>query len=213
MGFGKVGRPPEDRFARKLEIFEAVSPLILAQGARRLSIEAAARAANLSVGGLYHYFPTKQDLLLYTLQPDVLDRRCQQFHQDYAELAAQNPREYFEHYVNFAVRGVRLWQPAIQAALELGVETFWSVVDRAMILSVERFRDMKRIITPGVSEETLDQLEFSLRRACLAACLDKRITPEALSKDIHAIFGGYANEAHRHEAKDQAKVLEKIAQT
>jgi len=83
MMFGKVGRPTEDRFARKLEIFEAVAPLILTVGARRLSMRQAAHAACLSVGGLYHYFPTKRELLLYTLQPDTLDRRCQDFQREH----------------------------------------------------------------------------------------------------------------------------------
>ena len=79
MAFGKVGRPPEDKFARQLEIFRAVAPLVLEYGARRLSMEQAASAACLSVGGLYHYFPTKRELLLFTLQPDTLNRRCQAF--------------------------------------------------------------------------------------------------------------------------------------
>ena len=200
--FGKVGRPPEDRFARKLEIFEAVAPLILEVGARRLSMRQAASAACLSVGGLYHYFPTKMDLMLYVLQPGVLDQRCQEFHQQYQGLAVREPQQYFDRYVDFAVRGVRLWQPSIQAALELGVETFRNTIDWALDMSVVRFREMKRIITPGTSDEALDQLEQSLRRVCLAACLDKRITPEALRKDIYAIFGSYSAESHPRPKKD-----------
>ena len=117
---GKVGRPAEDKFARQCEIYEAVAPLILTVGARRLSVRQAARAACLSMGGLYHYFPTKRDLVLFALQPETLDRRCQDFHREYGELAARDPRLYFDLYVDFAVQGVRLWQPAIQAALEMG---------------------------------------------------------------------------------------------
>jgi AcrR family transcriptional regulator len=200
--FGKAGRPPEDRFVRKLEIFEAVAPLILTVGARHLSMRQAARAACLSVGGLYHYFPTKRDLVLYALQPDVLEQRCQDFHSKNRALAAQNPRRYFDRYVDFAVCGVCLWQPAIQAALELGVETFRDTVDWALNLSAERFRDMKRLITPDVSEETLDQLEYSLRRVCLAACLDKRITPDALRTEICALFDGYATERDHQGSED-----------
>jgi AcrR family transcriptional regulator len=51
MAFGKPGRPPEDRLARQREIYEAVVPLIYRDGARRLSIREAARAAHMSVGG------------------------------------------------------------------------------------------------------------------------------------------------------------------
>ena len=60
---GKPGRPPEDRLKRQHEIFLAVAPLIDRYGAKRLTMRQAARAAHLSLGGLYHYFPTKGDVL------------------------------------------------------------------------------------------------------------------------------------------------------
>ncbi len=205
--FGKVGRPAEDRFARQCEIFEAVAPLILSVGARRLTMSQAARAACLSIGGLYHYFSTKRDLLLFTLQPETLDRRCQNFHREHRELAARDPERYLDLFVDFVVQGVRLWQPGIQAALELGVETFWEVLDAAMRMGSERFREMKRVITPGVSEDTLDQLEYSVRRAALAACLDKQITPETLRSEIHVIFRGYAADAHRRQVNEEGVPL------
>jgi len=63
----KPGRPPEDRLKRQHEIFLAVAPLIERYGARRLTLRQAARAAHLSLGGLYHYFPTKRDLVLHAL--------------------------------------------------------------------------------------------------------------------------------------------------
>src|SRR5215218_11328364 len=61
---GKPGRPPEDRLRRQHEIFLAVVPLIERYGAKRLTMRQAARAAHLSLGGLYHYVPTKRDLVL-----------------------------------------------------------------------------------------------------------------------------------------------------
>src|SRR5436305_196848 len=51
--FGKPGRPPEDRLGRQYEIYQAVTPLLLAVGARRLSMRDAADAACMSIGGLY----------------------------------------------------------------------------------------------------------------------------------------------------------------
>ena len=59
----KRGRPPEDRFLRQCEIFEAVLPLLKRRGVRGLTMRDAAAAACMSVGGLNHYFPTKADLL------------------------------------------------------------------------------------------------------------------------------------------------------
>ena len=68
MSFGKPGRPREDRLLRQREIFGAVAPLVLERGARRVTMRDAARAAYLSVGALYHYFPTKRDLYVAGLR-------------------------------------------------------------------------------------------------------------------------------------------------
>lgn len=36
----------------------------------------AAAAAHMSVGGIYHYFPSKRDLVLFVLSPEALQRLC-----------------------------------------------------------------------------------------------------------------------------------------
>src|SRR5215472_15247345 len=76
VAFRKVGRPPEDRLCRQREIYLAVVPLLRCSGVRGLSMRAAARAAYVSVGALYYYFPTKRDLVLHGLQPEAIARYC-----------------------------------------------------------------------------------------------------------------------------------------
>lgn len=49
MTFGKRGRPAEDRIGRRNEIYEAVGPLIMSAGCRKLSMRDAAHAA-LEIG-------------------------------------------------------------------------------------------------------------------------------------------------------------------
>ncbi len=46
-----------------MQIYSMVGPLLFERGARQLTMRDAARAAYLSVGALYHYFPTKRDLV------------------------------------------------------------------------------------------------------------------------------------------------------
>ena len=121
MAFGKLGRPPEDRFARQAEICRAVGPLIVERGVSRLSMREAAHAACLSVGGLYHYFPTKRDLALHPLQPEALLRTCQDFHAAYGHLAEQDPAAYLDAYLDFLASTAGFLRPAVWAALELGV--------------------------------------------------------------------------------------------
>ena len=89
---GKPGRPPEDRLKRQHEIFLAVAPLIERYGAKRLTMRQAARAAHLSLGGLYHYFPTKGDLVLHALKPEAVARLCAEFHGRHADLERTDPR-------------------------------------------------------------------------------------------------------------------------
>jgi len=88
---GKPGRPPEDRLKRQHEIFLAVAPLIERYGAKRLTMRQAARAAHLSLGGLYHYFPTKGDLVLHALKPEAVARLCAEFHGRHADLERIDP--------------------------------------------------------------------------------------------------------------------------
>ena len=76
MAFGKPGRPPEDRLLRQREIFAAIAPLIVERGVRGLTMRDAAKAAYVSVGALYHYFPTKRDLVLHPLKQEPLERFC-----------------------------------------------------------------------------------------------------------------------------------------
>jgi len=191
MTFGKIGRPPEDRFVRRCEIFKSVSPLILTVGVRRLSIRQAARAASLSVGGLYHYFPTKRELVLYGFQQETLNRLCQNFIDEYGYLAALDPKQYLEKYSNFVLEQVAFVRPALLAAIELGVETFRKFLDSGLNLITARFTNIARSISPEISTESIGHLERSLKRVILGAALDKEITPAALRSEIFSIFAIY----------------------
>jgi AcrR family transcriptional regulator len=206
MTFGKIGRPPEDRFARKCEIFKRVAPLILTVGARRLSMRQAARAACLSIGGLYHYFPTKHELVLYGIQPETLNQSCRNFHDSYGYLAAEDPLQYLEVYADFAAQEVGFMRPALHAAIELGIETFRMALDPALRVVTERFGNIAHALSPELSQESIDQLESSLKRTILAAALDTVITPEALRNEIYAIFTGYAAVPTGHPTVDLGKI-------
>jgi AcrR family transcriptional regulator len=191
MALGKIGRPPEDRFARQCEIFKAVAPLILSVGVRRLSMRQAAQAACLSIGGLYHYFPTKRELVLYALNIETLNRLCARFHHDYGYLAADDPRQYLDLYADFAAREADFVRPAIHAAIELGVGTVWAFLESGLNTITDGFGNIARTLSPQISEASIAQLERSLKRTVLGAALDSGITPEALRNDIYAIFTAY----------------------
>lgn len=191
MAFGKPGRPADDHLARQSEIYEAVSPLILAIGVQRMSMRAAARAACLSVGGLYHHFPTKRDLVLHGLQPEVIARRCQAFHDSFDYLAHADPPAYLDAGLD-AVTGTLLFvRPAFHAALELGAETFKNVLEASLTAATDEFAVSLRNVFPDAAEDDVYQAGRAMHRAIISALLDKNITVQEFRSELSALINGY----------------------
>lgn len=195
--FGKKGRPPEDRLARQREIYNAVSPLILQVGARQLSMHKAANAACLSIGGLYHYFPTKRDLVLHGLCKEALLRQCQDFHAEFDHLVSLDPQRYIDEGINVAVGEVMFCRPSIHAALELGIESFWEVIEMLLTSTSLEFEERLGQMYPQVSEQELYQWGRAIRRSLCAALLDKSVTPDELRDELHILIGGYVERGDR----------------
>jgi len=200
MMFGKKGRPPEDRLARQREIYQAVAPLIVQEGARRLSMRQAARAACLSIGGLYHYFPTKRDLVLHGLCPAALLRLCQDFHAEFGRLAEIDPRRYIEEGIEVVVEQVRFCRPAIHAALELGTESFWEVIESLLTGTEQAFEVNLQQLFPEVSDQEVQRWGRAIRRAICAALLDKSMSPDELRDELRILVDGYLSRVEERTA-------------
>lgn len=194
MAFGKPGRPPEDRVARQTQIYQAVGPLLLQVGARRLSMQQAARAACMSVGGLYHYFPGKQELVLHGLQPQGFQRRCHDFQRRCGHLAATQPQRYAEAILDNLADTVLYARPAVLAALELGV--FQAGVDGLFPVMEELVAALRPVVPAGTPEPPLWALARALRRVLLGALLDRDLTKQELRTQLWALIDGYTDPAH-----------------
>jgi AcrR family transcriptional regulator len=193
MLFGKRGRPPEDRLARQREIYTAVAPLIEREGARRLSMRQAAAAACLSIGGLYHYFPTKRELVLHGLCPEAILRRCQDFHAQFEHLAEADPQQYIEEGIDLIVDHVGFCRPAIHAALELGTESFWEVIETLLTGTEQAFEANLQRQLPEASDQEVQRCGRAIRRALCAALLDKSISPDELRDELRILIDGYVS--------------------
>jgi len=205
--FGKKGRPPEDRLARQREIYNAVAPLILQIGARRLSMHQAARAACLSIGGLYHYFPTKRDLVLHGLCPEALLRHCQDFHAQFDYLATTEPQRYLAEGINLVAEHVGFCRPAIHAALELGTESFWAVIETMLTSTALDFEVNLRRMVPAANDQELQQCGRAIRRYICAALLDKDISPAELRDELRMLVDGHVK---RNRPSAQALVADLV---
>ena len=188
---GKPGRPPEDRLLRQREIYQAVAPLLLSVGTRRLTLRQAARAACLSLGGLAHYFPTKQDLVLYGVQPAAAARLCLDFHAVHGWRKQTEPRRFLELWAEFVVEWIAFVRPAVQAALELGHETFRHVLEHGINAGLEDLAETLDLLVPTSDPEGVHVLARRLRRSLFAACVDCRLPPEEVREEVLAALEEY----------------------
>lgn len=179
MTFGKPGRPPEDRLARQREIYQAVAPLILSEGARKLTMRNAAHAAFLSVGGLYHYFSTKRDLVLHGLSVEARRR----LHNDgRSALLRRSPRDraaYLDAYVEHTLTMWEFVHPSVQAALELGHDEFQRRLDAGFAASTAEFAEMLRPVVADLDDERMVELVLAIQRLALGTVIDRRFDRDA----------------------------------
>lgn len=176
---------------RQREIYEAVSPLILDIGVRRLSMRMAARAACLSVGGLYHHFATKNDLVLHGMQPEAIARYCQDFHSKFGHLANSNPAGFLDAYLDFVTDAIEFIRPAVHAALELGVETLENVLEPSLTAASDEFTATFRAVFPGASEDAVYRAGRAINRAIVSALFDRNLTAQEFRGEVSALIKGY----------------------
>ena len=195
----KPGRPPEDRLKRQYEIFLAVAPLIERYGAKRLTMRQAARAAHLSLGGLYHYFPTKQDLVLHALKPEAVARVCADFHGQHAGLERADPVGYVEADVDYMARQCFFIRPAFQAALELDAEVAWDHIQASIEGGLESCT-RPLVCAPECTPDEIRSLGRSVRRTFFSALIDRTVTPAEMRHELLSLIQG----CRRRSAKTPA---------
>lgn len=191
MTFRKRGRPPEDRLARRNEIFAAVSPLILERGARGVTMREAAYAASMSVGALYYYFPTKRDLLLHGLDSEAIAQHCRNVDALIGHLERQDPRQFFERLTESFIDGVMMSQPSMQAAIELGAGELQPALDQVranLSTSESALANALRRAVPGLDESQVAATVRAARRIILGALVDASVTAEELRSALQALF-------------------------
>lgn len=201
MSFGKPGRPPEDKLERRREIYEAVAPLILRDGARRLSMRQAARAARVSVGGIYHYFPTKRDLVLHGLRWDARDRLCRDYRESIADLSGWSREGYIEAYLDNSIMMFAFIRPSVRAALELGAGELQEALDSGLRANVGELVESLRQVVPGVPERNLEALARALRRVVLGALVDRHADLGETREQLRLLVEGYAVKHVREESR------------
>jgi AcrR family transcriptional regulator len=187
---GKPGRPPEDRLLRQREIFAAVAPLILERGPRQLTMRQAASAACLSLGGLYHYFRTKRELVLHGVQPEAFARLCEDFYRESGHLEGSDPPAMLDAFLDFQIREIEFVRPAIHAALDIGGDAFWRALENGVSRGLEAYVRVLGSVIPHATERDLEALGRAMRRSLFAAMLDPSVTPDELRDELRSLADG-----------------------
>jgi AcrR family transcriptional regulator len=156
-------------------------------------MQEAAHAACLSIGGLYHYFPTKRALALHPLRPEALLRVCRDFHAADGPLATRDPAAYLDAYLDLLARTAMFLQPAVWAALELGVPELQDdlALGFGMPAIYAEFLALLGRALPDAAERDLPGLANAIRRAVVGALLDKTTTAATLRGELAALLAGH----------------------
>jgi AcrR family transcriptional regulator len=184
--FGKPGRPREDVFLRRLEIYTSVAPLLEKAGPR-ITMRQAAAAAHMSVGGIYHYFPSKRDLVLFVLSPEALERLCEKPDQLIPPFGRTEAQAHLEIFLDGLVRGVPFLRPAVLAAIELGAGPALDFVEATMNTSVRDFVLALRAVQPDMGDSEARAIDRVVRHATLGAMLDRSVSPAELRNELQVI--------------------------
>jgi AcrR family transcriptional regulator len=185
--FGKPGRPREDSFLRRREIYLAVAPLLEQRGAKRLTMRQVAHAANISLGGIYHYFASKREVVLFGVSPEMFERSCEDFHQRHGPLEQADPEWLLADGLDAMVAMISFARPALVAAIELGAATTLEAVEAGMDVTLDDLVRVLRVVRADIIDDELDVLQRAVRRVLLGAMLDRSASSMQVHDELRAI--------------------------
>lgn len=186
--FKKPGRPRENVVERRLDIYERVAPLLAEKGMKNLSMEEAARAAHVSVGTIYYYFPNKRSLVLYGVNPEPADLLCERFMQTATQLEDQAAiRSALAAYI---VRIVQLMRPSVDAAMNLGPEVARTQLGEVTWQPLEAFPRLVAMGMPFDDERDPEHVERVVRRTIVSALVDADFGSEELRGTFEDLLAG-----------------------
>lgn len=188
--FGNLGRPANDPVQERLRIYRAARPLILSKGVRRTTIKDVARVAYISPGGIYHYFASKRELVLYGLDPEGLSRACREeaaeLYQVLADRWDVELGEVIRLYVDKSVRMLEFVRPALHAAIELGRPE----LQKRLAAGLKQDADFLMSALKGfpVAAACAEGSVEALRRMTLGLALDEGVRPADARGQLFWLF-------------------------
>jgi AcrR family transcriptional regulator len=188
--FGKPGRPREDGFRRRREIYTAVAPLIEKVGARELTMRQAANAAHMSLGGVYHYFGSKRELVLFGLSREAMQRVCADLHQQLSRVEGTDPEARLSTFQDLLAEAVSFCRPALLAGIELGAGPLFDGVAAGTKAMLDELVEMVKAVRTDMGDAAADEfaaLHRAMYHSLLGAMLDRSVTAEEWRSELRSI--------------------------
>jgi AcrR family transcriptional regulator len=182
---------------RQAELIEAVLGLAAEHDVDRLSVAVIARAANVSEGLLYHYFPTKRALVLA-----VVNHAADSLIADLKAVADPNRGGHMaqlvaglDAYLDHVERQPTSWRALLQAGTDPEIAAVRARVDNtSLALVADALKPAE--LTPLLTLALRGWLEFE-RGACSAWLKDRIVGREQLADVLMGAFvGGLQAVAH-----------------
>ncbi len=186
--FSKPGRPRENVVERRLDIYERVAPLLAERGMRGLSMQQAARAAHVSVGTLYRYFPNKRSLVLYGIDPEPADLLCSRFTQSLVQL--EDRYAIRAAVAAFIVHTVQIMRPSVDAAIRFGPEVVRSRLDHVARQPLKTFPALLAMGMPIDDGRTPEQVERVVRRTIVSTLMETEFESEESRRTFESVLAG-----------------------
>lgn len=173
-----------------MRIYRAAAPFVLERGVRATSMGQIARASCLSPGGIYHYFRSKTDLVLYGLEPEALSRACTEATRELAALLADGTEADLEAAVALYVEKTLLMlafvRPALHAAIELGRPALRARLTAGLREDADSLLSGLESLHPGIV--TAPEHAEAVRRTVLGLALDETITAAEAGRQLTWLF-------------------------
>jgi AcrR family transcriptional regulator len=182
------GRPAADHFLRRTEIYFRALPLLASQSGRDVRLDAAAKAVDMSLGGLRYYFPNRDDLLFFPLLPKTCDAM-------YTSLVRRGghgslpPDAFLGWFLESFADGAVASRTASRMAVEAGPQVVRLLLNQHPELDWAEVRDAITVMGGHSRAQNPEWLRRFLRREYLAATLDERATTGEIATDLQFALG------------------------
>jgi AcrR family transcriptional regulator len=175
---------PSDATNVRDKLLAATEKVVTREGVANLTLDAVAREAGVSKGGLLYHFPSKRDLI--TAFVEGLASHCDQEHAKALESASGAPGEFTRAYLNIRLRPLEAQEEVAFTALLTAAATDPHYLE-PFRRRVRQWQD--RLESDGIDPATATIVRLAIDGLCLGELLGvPKLTPDRREQVIQKLL-------------------------